>query len=148
MSSLSAIVPRQSTRSERTPIHGVSRAPRSLNWLRKLGQWLSVALGVLVVILGILIAPLPGPMGLPIMIVGLVLILRNAYWAKRAFVRAQYRYPRYLYPVRRLMRRNPQVAAVTWQQALRAERRFFAPNQRQLVRWRRGRRGPSSSKAR
>lgn len=37
---------------------------------RRLMQWLLVAIGVLVVIAGFLIAPLPGPLGLPVAAVG------------------------------------------------------------------------------
>ena len=32
---------------------------------------------------------LPGPLGVPVSLLGLVMILRNSYWAKRQFIRAQ-----------------------------------------------------------
>lgn len=81
-----------------------------------------VALGGLLVLLGVLIAPLPGPMGLPVVVVGMILILRNSYKARRAFVRAQRAHPRLLYPLRRLLRRRPEVAPVAWQTVLKLER--------------------------
>ena len=93
--------------------------------------------GVLVVILGILIAPLPGPGGIPVIALGLVLILRSSFWAKRQFIRAQYARPKYVYPFRRLLRKNPEIAPVFWQQALRAERLFLKTAHRRLARVRR-----------
>ncbi|MET0272942.1 MAG: hypothetical protein ABW360_08120 [Phenylobacterium sp.] len=90
-----------------------------------------VTLGGLVILAGVLIAPLPGPGGIPVIAVGLVVILRNSYKAKRAFVRAQRRWPKLLYPLRRLMRREPEIASVFWQQYLRIER-FTVPKRYRL----------------
>jgi hypothetical protein len=81
-----------------------------------------MALGFLVILVGILISPLPGPGGVPVIALGLILVLRSSYWAKRQFIRAQYARPRWVYPFRRLMRKNPEIAPVFWQQALRAEK--------------------------
>ena len=53
---------------------------------------------------------------------GLILILRSSYRAKRSFIRAQHARPRWVYPFRRLLRRNPEFGQVFWQQALRAEK--------------------------
>ena len=78
--------------------------------------------GLLVMIAGFLIAPLPGPFGLPIAVVGLAIVLRNSTWAKRRFIDAKKRWPNWVYPFRRLMRKRPEFAAVFWQQALRVER--------------------------
>jgi hypothetical protein len=90
-----------------------------------------VTLGGLVILAGVIIAPLPGPGGIPVIAVGLVVILRNSYKAKKAFVRAQRRWPKLLYPVRRLMRREPEFASVFWQQYLRIER-FTVPKRYRL----------------
>ncbi|WP_288758519.1 hypothetical protein [uncultured Brevundimonas sp.] len=91
--------------------------------------------GLMVVMLGILIAPLPGPGGVPVIAVGLMLILRSSFWAKRQFIRAQYARPKWVYPFRRLMRRKPEIAPVFWQQALRAEKMVLR-RRRRLVRLR------------
>lgn len=80
------------------------------------------AVGIGVVLLGVVIAPLPGPLGLPVMVLGLMLILKASIWAKRAFIRAQRARPNWVYPFRRLMRRRPEFAPVFWQQVLRVER--------------------------
>lgn len=88
-------------------------------WLKRSSM---LMLGLLVVVLGILIAPLPGPGGVPVIALGLILILRSSYRAKRYFIRAQYARPRWVYPFRRLLRRNPEFGPVFWQQALRAEK--------------------------
>ena len=90
-----------------------------------------VTLGALVILAGIIIAPVPGPGGIPVIAVGLVVILRNSYKAKRLFVRSQRRWPRLLHPVRRLMRREPEFASVFWQQYLRIER-FTVPKRYRL----------------
>lgn len=90
-----------------------------------------VTLGGLIMVAGVIIAPLPGPGGIPVMAVGLVVILRNSYKAKRMFVRSQRRWPKLLHPVRRLMRREPEIASVFWQQYLRIER-FTVPKRYRL----------------
>jgi len=103
--------------------------------LRTARRWALMAGGLLVVLLGILIAPLPGPGGIPVIAVGLMLILRSSFWAKRQFIRAQYARPKWVYPFRRLMRRKPEIAPVFWQQALRAEKMVLR-RRRRLVRLR------------
>jgi hypothetical protein len=92
--------------------------------------------GLLVIGLGILIAPLPGPGGVPVIAVGLVMVLRSSFWAKRQFIRAQHARPKYVYPFRRLMRKNPEIAPVFWQQALRAEKLVLRRNRGPLARMR------------
>lgn len=94
-------------------------------------------LGGLIVLTGVLIAPLPGPMGLPVATVGLILILRNSYKARRAFVRFQRAHPRALHPVRRLLRRQPEVLPVVWQMALKTERLLVPRRYRVAIRGRR-----------
>ena len=60
-------------------------------WRRFLDQpwveWCLFALGVLLVILGILVAPLPGPGGVFFIAPGAALILKTSMWAKRRYVR-------------------------------------------------------------
>ncbi len=102
-------------------------------WLKRSSL---LAAGVLVVIAGILIAPLPGPGGVPVIALGLILILRSSYRAKRYFIRAQYARPRWVYPFRRLLRRNPEFGPVFWQQALRAEKMVLRRRRRPLIRLR------------
>lgn len=85
-------------------------------------RWLLLAVGGLLVLLGVLMAPIPGPLGLPVTLIGLVLILRNSFRLRRLFVRIQRKHPRYIFPLRRLLRREPEVVPVAWQQALRVER--------------------------
>lgn len=104
--------------------------------LRVLKRWALMAGGAAVVLLGILIAPLPGPGGIPVIAVGLMLILKSSYWAKRLFIRAQYARPKWVYPFRRLMRRKPEFAPVFWQQALRAEKIVLKRPRRRLTRTR------------
>ena len=92
---------------------------------------------MLIMLAGVLIAPLPGPMGLPVVAVGLIVVLRNSYKARRSFVRFQRAHPKMLYPVRRLLRRRPEILPVAWQMALRTERLFVPRRYRVAVRGRR-----------
>lgn len=96
-----------------------------------------VALGVLIVLAGVLIAPLPGPGGLPVIVVGLMIILRNSFKARRQFVRFQHAHPRVMSPIRRLLRRDPQILQMAWRQSLRIERLLLPVKYRFGVRTRR-----------
>jgi len=98
---------------------------------------LLVVLGLIVVLAGVLIAPLPGPMGLPVVVVGLMIVLRNSFKARRQFVRFQRAHPRMVFPIRRLLRREPEVVQVFWQQVLRVERLIVPRKYRFAVRLRR-----------
>ena len=86
---------------------------------------------------------LPGHLGLPLLILGLIIVLRSSAQARRQFVGLQRRHPKLMFPIRRLLRREPEVFPVAWQQALRLERmllpRRWRPA-RTIRRWIRGRR--------
>ena len=96
----------------------------------------AMMLGALIIVAGIIIAPLPGPFGLPIALVGLAMILRNSFWAKRQFIRAQHRRPKFVYPFRRLLRKRPEFAPVMWQQMLRVEKLALKRGRGVLIRMR------------
>ncbi|MET0294325.1 MAG: PGPGW domain-containing protein [Phenylobacterium sp.] len=106
-----------------------------------------VMLGLAVVAGGILIAPLPGPGGIPVIVVGLMLILRNSFKARRQFVKFQRAHPKMVYPIRRLLRREPEMILVAWQQTLRIERILLPARWRFLTPWRRRRKFKSRAKA-
>ncbi len=53
--------------------------------------------------------------------VGLVFVLKNSFGARRIFIKAQRRHPKIVFPIRRLIRREPEVVPVIWQQMLRFE---------------------------
>ncbi|WP_312736209.1 hypothetical protein [Brevundimonas sp.] len=116
----------------------IPRSSRARRPLRGPKRWALMMGGALVVLLGVLIAPLPGPGGVPVIAVGLMMILKGSYWAKRQFIRAQYARPRWVYPFRRLMRKKPEIAPVFWQQALRAEKVVLKRPRRRLMRTRKG----------
>lgn len=103
----------------------------------RIGRALLVALGVIIMLLGVAIAPLPGPMGMPLVVVGLMLVLRNSFKARRQFVRFQQAHPKMVFPIRRLLRREPEVVLVFWQQSLRIERVVLPARLRFAVRCRR-----------
>lgn len=97
----------------------------------------AILAGVVIMVTGFAIAPLPGPFGLPVAVVGLMIVMRNSMWAKRRFIDAKRRWPNYVYPIRRLMRREPEFAPVMWQQMLRTERLLVARGSRFMGRTRR-----------
>jgi hypothetical protein len=51
-----------------------------------------------------------------------MIVLRNSFKAKRQFLRMQRAHPKMVFPIRRLMRRDPEIIPVFWQQYLRLER--------------------------
>ncbi|CAN5347349.1 hypothetical protein BH10PSE2_BH10PSE2_22100 [soil metagenome] len=110
--------------------------PRANGPFRAIKRSALMVAGVLVVILGLLIGPLPGPGGIPVVALGLVLVMRGSYRAKRLFIRAQYARPKFVYPFRRLLRKKPEIAPVFWQQMLRAEGVILKGSRRRLARTR------------
>ncbi|MGF1561695.1 MAG: PGPGW domain-containing protein [Geminicoccaceae bacterium] len=69
---------------------------------------LATAFGWSVVVFGILIIPLPGPMGTPTAFAGFLIVLSNSARARRQFIRWQKRHPRTFTPIRALIRRSRQ----------------------------------------
>ncbi|HEY0832599.1 MAG TPA: hypothetical protein VGE72_01715 [Azospirillum sp.] len=65
-------------------------------------QLVLIAMGWTIIGLGLLLAPLPGPGGLPVLLVGGVILLRNSPNARRLFVRMKRRHPRLFRPVERV----------------------------------------------
>ncbi|NCP11205.1 MAG: hypothetical protein GW859_04480 [Sphingomonadales bacterium] len=51
--------------------------------------------GISLMIVGMLIGPLPGPGFLVLFPVGLAIVLKNATWSKRIYLRLRRRYPEY-----------------------------------------------------
>ena len=104
-----------------------------------------VALGVLIILIGIPLAFVPWlHPGIFLIAAGLVIVLKNSFSARRTFIKAQRRHPNLIFPIRRLIRREPEVAPVFWQQTLRFERlilrrswRFLRRIRRKLMRRRR-----------
>ena len=97
--------------------------------------------GLILVIAGIVLAPLPGPLGLPLTVIGLMMVLRGSFRAKREFVRLQNRHPKFVRPLRRLLRRDPEIIPFIWQQSLRVERLVLPRRFRFLVRTRKKMKG-------
>jgi hypothetical protein len=52
-------------------------------------EWSLFVLGVLLIVLGFVVAPLPGPGGIFFIAPGLALILKTSMWAKRHYVRVK-----------------------------------------------------------
>jgi len=103
----------------------------------KISRFLLLTLGGTVMLVGLVLAPLPGHIGLPLLVVGLMIVLRNSFAAKRQFVRIQRAHPKMVFPIRRLMRREPEIVLVFWQQYLRVERLVLPKRVRFAVRSRR-----------
>ena len=116
-----------------------SRLIRRRKSLRlRAARFATLAVGWLLVVVGAVGALLPGHLGVPVLVVGLIVVLRTSRQARRQFIGLQRRHPRFLFPIRRLLRREPEVLPVAWQQILRTER-FLLPRRwrpaRRLRRW-------------
>ena len=103
----------------------------------RIGRWLLLGLGGLIMLVGLVTAPLPGHIGLPLLVVGLMIVLRNSFKAKRQFLKIQKAHPKMVFPIRRLMRREPEILQVMWQQYLRMERLVLPSRARFAVKARR-----------
>jgi hypothetical protein len=104
---------------------------------RRLARAALTGLGWAFILVGVVGTILPGHLGLPLLVVGLIVILRSSFQARRRFVDLQRRHPRLLFPVRRLLRREPEVIPVAWQQLLRMERLLLPARYRVARRLRR-----------
>ncbi len=97
--------------------------------------------GVVTMALGVIITPLPGPFGVPIIIVGLIILLRSSTWVKRQFVKQVKKHPRSFGKIRVMLRPGAKILALMWLNTLRCERRILSRKQRILYRvrnWLRG----------
>jgi hypothetical protein len=106
----------------------------------RIGRWLLLALGSVLILLGLAIEFLPLPLHMPgmaVIVVGLMFVLRNSFKARRQFVVMQQNHPRMVFPLRRLLRREPEIVQVFWQQSLRVERLVLPRRYRLAVRSRR-----------
>jgi hypothetical protein len=104
----------------RTPAF-VRTAASPVLW-RKLARGATVVAGSILVAVGAIGAVLPGHLGVPVLVVGLVMVLRSSHQARRQFIGLQRRHPKIVFPIRRLLRREPEVFPVAWQQVLRMEK--------------------------
>ncbi|MBC7952828.1 MAG: hypothetical protein H7Z12_13555 [Rhodospirillaceae bacterium] len=66
---------------------------------------LYVAGGIGLIVLGVVIAPLPGPGGLPVVMIGAVVLLRHSPRMRRNWVRARKRWPRVMGPLDSILTR-------------------------------------------
>src|SRR5436190_2476184 len=105
--------------------------------LNRLVRWGLLLLGGSIMLVGLTLTFLPLHLGLPFLVVGLMLVLQNSFTARRQFVRIQRAHPNVVFPIRRLMRRDPEIVPVVWQQTLRVERLVLPPRYRFCRRTRR-----------
>ncbi|HEX6980793.1 MAG TPA: PGPGW domain-containing protein [Alphaproteobacteria bacterium] len=68
-----------------------------------------IGLGVTLIVAGVVIAPLPGPGGLPVMAAGAFVVLRHSAGARRIYVRVKRRWPRPVALFDRFRRRHRRV---------------------------------------
>jgi hypothetical protein len=104
--------------------------------LRKAMRWLWIGLGLILMGVGLIGVFLPTHLLGVFLVLGLMLVLRNSRSARRRFVRMHRRHPRWVHPLRRLLRRKPEILPVLWHETLRAER-WLPARFRRLRRWRR-----------
>ena len=120
--------------------------PRLPGW-QAIGRGLVLGGSALLILVGGVGSVLPGHLGLPFLIAGLIILLRSSRPARRRFVVLQRRHPNIVFPLRRLLRRKPEVWPVAWQQLLRMERLLlparWRPARSLRRRWLRSGRSPS-----
>ncbi|WP_254062868.1 hypothetical protein [Caulobacter sp. S45] len=102
--------------------------------LRRLMRNVIVAFGFVLMAIGLVGAFLPTHLLGFLLVLGLILVLRNSIRWRRRFILMQRRYPRYGYPLRRLLR--GEVWPVIWHELLRSERLFVPRRFHRLRRWR------------
>ncbi|MGN6423947.1 MAG: hypothetical protein ACTHLA_11610 [Asticcacaulis sp.] len=102
----------------RCKIRAAKRAIKRFS--RKMLGWVMIALGLALIAAGFVLIIIPGHYFL--IVFGLILVLGNSFWARRQFVHLKRRHPNWVMPVRKLLRRNPPVVSVFWQQTLKIER--------------------------
>lgn len=115
------------------------RAPEEPAGVMRRGFRLAVlGVGFVLMLIGAPLALMPWLhiFGLLILATGLVIVLRNSFTARRTFIKAQRRHPKIVFPLRRLIRREPEVMPVLWQQTLRLERLIMPRRLRVLRRTR------------
>ena len=78
--------------------------------------------GMILMAFGVVLAPLPGPVGVPFVLFGLILLLRSSVWIKRQFVKLVRAHPRWLRPLRTMLRPGAKIVSLVWLQGLRVER--------------------------
>ena len=106
----------------------------------RVGRWLLLGVGGVLMLIGIAAELVPigtHILGMPILVIGLMIVLRNSIKARRRFVEIQHAHPKIVFPIRRLMRREPEIVLVFWQQALRVERLVLPRRMRFAIQMRR-----------
>ena len=104
--------------------------PAPPSFWRRLARLGLTGVGWVLIAVGAVGTVLPGHLGLPVLVVGLIVLLRSSRGARKQFIGLQRRHPKIVFPLRRLLRREPEVFPVAWQQALRLERMLLPPRWR------------------
>lgn len=94
--------------------------------IRSILRIIGILIGCLLILVGIAISPLPGPFGLPIAILGLMIALRSSRMFKRFFLGLVRRFPKFLGPIRRLLKKRAPIFRIIYSQMLRVEK-FILP---------------------
>jgi len=74
--------------------------------MEKLKSRALLALGWLIIIIGLGLGPIPGPGGIPIIAAGAVLVMSQSRAARRQFIRLERRFPKFMGSIRRLLQRK------------------------------------------
>ena len=87
-------------------------------------EWALFVLGIVLVLAGFVLAPIPGPGGIFLLAPGLALILKTSLWAKRHYVRFKRWQPKAGHLADRALRRR----SAKRREAVRKARRSNAAN--------------------
>ena len=96
-----------------------------------------MSIGAVIAVVGLITVWIPFTLHLGgiFVVLGLIMVLRNSRRGRRWFIVWSRKHPRWGSPLRRLMRRRPEIWPVFWHEALRAERHLPA-RYRRLRMWR------------
>ncbi len=69
-----------------------------------LGQWLTIAAGIVVLIVGLILFPTPVPLGAPLIAIGLIMMLGASKTMRNRFIKLRRRYPQWMGFFRKVLR--------------------------------------------
>lgn len=71
---------------------------------------LMLSMGIMLMLVGVAVSPVPGPWSVPLVALGLLLVLRTSAWARRRYVLLSRRWPAPFALTNRFLRRRRPVA--------------------------------------
>ena len=100
------------------------------------GAWVTIGSLLAAVGLATVWIPFTFHVGGVLLVAGLIMVLRNSRRSRRWFILWSRRHPRWGVPLRRLLRRNPEIGPVIWHEMLHLESWLVPRRFHRLAHWR------------